>query len=103
MTDTALDPEEGAEDYPFCEAVVPGPAPHSYGGVADIIGMSGTYALCSQCGDLFLIDGTAPSGGGNPLGFLFPHSGGNASPSAAPATSPAPPSPSTGVKPPWQP
>ena len=104
MTDTALDPEEGADDDPYCEAV-PGMGPHNYQGIPDLIGSTGTYMVCTQCGDYFLIDGTAASGGGGGgglIGGLFPmpaHSGSGSAPSTAPQqTAPSP----TAPKPPWR-
>lgn len=101
MTDTALDPEEGADaEYPYCEAV-PGIAPHNYVPFADVIGGTGMYVVCSQCGDHFLIDGTASSSGGL-WGSLFPNSA--PAPAAPPVVNnhPTTPPPSA-PKAPWNP
>ena len=100
MTDTALDPEEGADtEYPYCEAI-PGMGPHDYQGVADIIGGTGLYMVCTQCGDYFLIDGTASPTGGL-WGNLFPTQSQSA-PAPSPSTSPSI-SPSGTKPPPWVP
>lgn len=81
------DEDEGGAptDYPYCLAR-PGLEPHEYQPLVDLFGGTGIWLFCSQCGDHFNIDGTAPG---------------------TPAAAPPPPQPgSTSVPtpvPPWKP
>lgn len=46
-------------DDPYCPAANPGPGPHEYAPVIDILAGTGIWLFCRQCGDTFNVDGTA--------------------------------------------
>lgn len=87
-----LDPEEGADDSPYCESV-PGLEPHNFQAVTDLFG-SGIWLYCTQCGDHYQIDGTAAgsSAGLTPGQLPLPTHTGTGS--APPQNSPPPNKPS---------
>jgi hypothetical protein len=53
---TTTTPDE--EPAPWC-AAMPGVQPHNYQPVVDLVGGTGIWLYCNQCGDVALIDGTA--------------------------------------------
>lgn len=81
VTDS-LDPEEGGGfDDPYCMATNPGPGPHNYVAIPDLIGNTGTWLICTQCGDFFLMDGTQPPGAAPSTPSSGPPAGTSTSPS----------------------
>jgi len=45
---------------PFCDAL-PGMSPHNFVSVVDVLGGTGIWLYCTQCGDYAYVDGSKPS------------------------------------------
>ena len=65
MTFTPPAEAEEPPDYPYCEAIA-GVGPHNYQPAADILGGTGIWLICTNCGDYFRIDGTGVAGATTP-------------------------------------
>lgn len=90
---TPLPPPEAEEppDYPYCDASGNITGPHNYQPAIDVLGGTGMWCICTQCGDYFRLDGTGiQSGAPTPPQPAAPSSG---------TTTPPPPS----TSPPWLP